>query len=147
MRQTETKMHWNKWIPALAMSVAAASATATTDSGAKRPPQGQHASAHETGPSGVKQGSHASAKASKLHGSRKAAPGVKRDPDGRIHRSPRARDDFKRTHPCPSTGRTTGACPGYVIDHVVPLKRGGADAPSNMQWQTKRAARAKDRTE
>ena len=42
----------------------------------------------------------------------------------------------------PSTGRTSGACPGYVIDHVVPLKRGGADAPSNMQWQTEAAATA-----
>jgi hypothetical protein len=30
-----------------------------------------------------------------------------------------------------------------VIDHVVPLKRGGADAPTNMQWQTKADAKAK----
>ncbi len=36
---------------------------------------------------------------------------------------------------------------GYVIDHVRPLKRGGADAPSNMQWQSVAAARAKDRVE
>jgi hypothetical protein len=34
-----------------------------------------------------------------------------------------------------------------VIDHVKPLKRGGADDPSNMQWQTKAAARTKDRIE
>jgi hypothetical protein len=40
--------------------------------------------------------------------------------------------------------RVRGACPGYVIDHVIALKRGGADAPSNMQWQTVRAAKAKD---
>jgi hypothetical protein len=40
-----------------------------------------------------------------------------------------------------------GACPGYVIDHLVPLKRGGADAPGNMQWQTIQAAKAKDRVE
>jgi hypothetical protein len=33
---------------------------------------------------------------------------------------------------------------GYTIDHIKPLKRGGADAPSNMQWQTKEAAKQKD---
>jgi hypothetical protein len=30
---------------------------------------------------------------------------------------------------------------------VVPLKRGGADSPSNMQWQGNEAARAKDKVE
>jgi hypothetical protein len=34
-----------------------------------------------------------------------------------------------------------------VVDHVAPLKRGGADAPSNMQWQTKEEAKAKDKWE
>jgi len=47
----------------------------------------------------------------------------------------------------PSTGRPTGACAGYVVDHIIPLKRGGADAPSNMQWQTVAEAKAKDRVE
>jgi len=37
--------------------------------------------------------------------------------------------------------------PGYVVDHKVPLKRGGSDTPSNMQWQTKEAAKAKDKVE
>jgi hypothetical protein len=37
--------------------------------------------------------------------------------------------------------------PGYVVDHVKPLKRGGSDSPSNMQWQTKQAAKAKDKWE
>ena len=74
-------------------------------------------------------------------------PGVKRDSHGKIARSSTARHDFMRSHPCPSTGRTSGSCPGYVIDHVTPLKRGGADAPANMQWQTIADAKAKDRTE
>lgn len=62
-------------------------------------------------------------------------------------RSARARRQFLQFHPCPSTGRTTGRCPGYVIDHVRPLKRGGQDDPANMQWQTAGEARRKDRWE
>jgi 5-methylcytosine-specific restriction endonuclease McrA len=66
---------------------------------------------------------------------------------GRIARSSVAKSSFQRQHPCPSTGRTSGACPGYVVDHVIPLKRGGADAAVNMQWQTIAAAKAKDKIE
>ena len=76
-----------------------------------------------------------------------AVPSVPRDSHGRIARSPAARSDFQRSNPCPSTGKTSGACRGYVVDHVTPLKRGGADSPSNMQWQTKEAAKIKDKTE
>jgi len=32
----------------------------------------------------------------------------------------------------PATGKSSDSCPGYVIDHVQPLKRGGADPPANM---------------
>jgi hypothetical protein len=77
----------------------------------------------------------------------KAAPGIKRDSHGRIKRSASAKSDFKKQHPCPATGKAAGSCPGYVVDHIKPLKRGGADRPSNMQWQTKEAARQKDKTE
>ncbi len=70
-----------------------------------------------------------------------------RDSHGRIKRSESAKSAFQRLNPCPATSKTTGRCPGYVIDHIVPLKRGGRDAPSNMQWQTKAEARAKDRVE
>jgi hypothetical protein len=70
-----------------------------------------------------------------------------RDSRGRIKRSPEAKYDFERSHPCPATGKTSGSCPGYVVDHVVPLKRGGPDAPGNMQWQTKADAKAKDAVE
>jgi hypothetical protein len=78
--------------------------------------------------------------------SRKAT-GVPRDSKGHIQRSPEAKHEFRKSHPCPSTGKTSGKCPGYVIDHVQALKRGGADAPSNMQWQSKAAAKAKDKAE
>lgn len=75
------------------------------------------------------------------------AQAVQRNAHGKIARSPRARAEFKRLEPCPSTGRPSGGCPGYVIDHVIPLKRGGADRPFNMQWQSKAEAREKDRWE
>ena len=75
------------------------------------------------------------------------ALGVARDAHGKIAHSTKAKDAFKQSHPCPSTGKTHRACPGYVIDHVTPLKRGGADAVSNMQWQTVAGAKAKDRSE
>lgn len=75
------------------------------------------------------------------------AQGVQRDSHGKIARSSKAKNNFKKEQPCPSTGKSSGACKGYVIDHVQPLKRGGADSPSNMQWQTKEAAKEKDRTE
>jgi hypothetical protein len=63
------------------------------------------------------------------------------DAQGRIQRSDAARHAFAR-----QTGYPSGR-PGYVIDHVVPLACGGADAPSNMQWQTVEAGKAKDRVE
>lgn len=72
------------------------------------------------------------------------APVVERDADGRIKRSEKAKHDFKAENPCPATGKRTGACPGYVIDHIQALACGGADSPANMQWQTVAEGKAKD---
>jgi len=91
--------------------------------------------------------SHSSSTHSGTGSHSKTAPGVHRDSHGKIARDPRQTNAFKKQHPCPSTGKTSGSCPGYVIDHVTPLKRGGADSPSNMQWQTEGAAKRKDRWE
>jgi hypothetical protein len=65
----------------------------------------------------------------------------------RQERSAAAKDAFKRQQPCPANGNRTGPCPGYVIDHIVPLACGGPDAPSNMQWQTVAEGKAKDKWE
>jgi hypothetical protein len=67
--------------------------------------------------------------------------GVARDSHGRIRRSESAKRAFSR-----QTGYPRGR-PGYVVDHVVPLACGGADSPSNMAWQTRADAKAKDRVE
>src|SRR4029077_20065091 len=50
-----------------------------------------------------------------------------RNNQGKIRRSYSAKRSFQSSHPCPSTAKTSGPCSGYVIDHVKPLKRGGAD--------------------
>ncbi len=67
----------------------------------------------------------------------------KRDSHRKIERSAQAKNDFRKKNPCPSTGRTSGACPGYEVDHRTPLACGGSDSPSNMQWLTKSANRSK----
>lgn len=54
---------------------------------------------------------------------------------------------FRRDHPCPATGRTDGACPGWVVDHRWPLCAGGKDAPDNMAWQMTASSYDKDRVE
>jgi hypothetical protein len=64
-----------------------------------------------------------------------------RDTHGRIIRSEAAKRAFMSM-----TGFPHGR-PGYVVDHIIPLKRGGADAPSNMQWQTIAEGKAKDKWE
>lgn len=64
-----------------------------------------------------------------------------------IKRDSTQRAAFVRANPCPATGEPRGACPGWVVDHIKPLACGGADDPSNMQWQTTQDAKEKDRWE
>jgi hypothetical protein len=67
-------------------------------------------------------------------------------PDGKRHikYSNKTVHKFKKSHPCPSTRRTFGKCPGYVIDYIVPLKNGGEDIASNMKWLTKTEAKTRN---
>lgn len=57
-----------------------------------------------------------------------------RDAEGKIKRSTKIINAFKKVHPCPSNGMIHGPCPGWSIDHVIPLACGGCDAIINMQW-------------
>ena len=67
--------------------------------------------------------------------------------DAAESRSFRAEVLFRLQNPCPATGQSSGECKGYVIDRVIPVVCGGAEDPSNMQWQTIAEAREKDRWE
>ena len=58
-------------------------------------------------------------------------------------RSSAARAAFRRKVACPGTGKTTGPCPGFEVDHKIPLACGGPDTPANMQWLTVEANRRK----
>ena len=54
----------------------------------------------------------------------------------RIERSQAEVRAFRAQEACPATGRTRGACPGWQVDHSVPLCAGGPDHRSNMAWLT-----------
>lgn len=62
-------------------------------------------------------------------------------------RSYKARKEFMLENPCPATGQVKGKCPGWVVDHIVPLCAGGRDEPWNLQWQTLEDSKVKDRIE
>jgi hypothetical protein len=64
-----------------------------------------------------------------------------RDSQGHIQRDPQTKQEFMN-----QTGYPHGR-PGYVVDHIVPLYKGGCDCPANMPWQTIEAAKAKDQWE
>ena len=106
-----------------------------------RASSGHHSSSRASGRHSASQPRSARVHTTRGAKASRAVAGVKRDRRGRIARSPVARRQFMA-----HTGYPHGR-PGYVVDHIVPLKRGGADNPSNMQWQTKAEARAKDKWE
>lgn len=58
----------------------------------------------------------------------------KRNADGVIIRSTSVKAQFKKFHPCPSTGLNSGACSGWAVDHIIPLVSCGCDSVINMQW-------------
>lgn len=77
--------------------------------------------------------SHASTSDSALIETRYCGAPV-RNADGTIRRRAAVLAAFQRIHPCPSTGLTKGACPGWQMNHDRPLACGGCDAVSNLSW-------------
>lgn len=59
-------------------------------------------------------------------------------------RDPKQVAAFRKTHACPATNLFTGACKGWVVDHVKPICFGGADHPDNMTWQDQKVSYLKD---
>jgi hypothetical protein len=66
-----------------------------------------------------------------------------------IKRSQAVLRAFRKAHPCPATGLTTGPCAGWVIDHQIPLCLCGleCDVQFNLHWQDEVTAKIKDRLE
>ena len=122
-----------RWILSLCalLALLATPAAATVRS---KPASHPKASAHSKARSQPKAKRATSSRASK-------SATVGRTANGKLKRSAAAKSEFMR-----QTGYPRGRS-GYVVDHVVPLACGGADAPSNMQWQSVAAAKAKDRVE
>lgn len=54
--------------------------------------------------------------------------------EARIDRSASEVRAFRHDNPCPATHRRLGACPGWQVDHTVPLCAGGVDKRTNMSW-------------
>lgn len=54
---------------------------------------------------------------------------------------------FKATTVCPSTGQKTKRCPGYIVDHIIPLCADGPDTLDNLQYQTLEQSKIKDKWE
>src|SRR5205085_3992504 len=63
------------------------------------------------------------------------------------HRSREVTREFQREHPCPSTGLTSGACPGYRQGSRLAARLRRPRRSFQHQWQTVAAAKAKYRWE
>ena len=137
-------------LAAIAISLAASQGTSSTNSGrsiARSEPRTHRSARSEARNSSTSYTSQARTTGNHARSTSTRCTTCERDANGKIKRNPAARRAFQSSHPCPATRRTSGACPGYVVDPIVPLKRGGADEPANMQWQTVVEPKAKDKIE
>jgi hypothetical protein len=58
----------------------------------------------------------------------------KRDKNGRILRRKDVLVKFAKLYACPSTLKHEYPCPGFGLDHSIPLANGGCDAVFNLTW-------------
>lgn len=58
----------------------------------------------------------------------KEGPGYSQSRSAKVLRA------FVRDNPCPVTGEASTSCPGYRLEHIVPLCLGGKDEVSNIAW-------------
>jgi len=70
---------------------------------------------------------------------------IYRNPDGSIKRNQAVLSAYKRIHPCPSTGKSSGNCPDWSLNHIIPLSCAGADAVWNLQWVPNRIKTCKEK--
>ena len=84
---------------------------------------------------------HVSIRSHKISAPSTKCAACARDAKGRIARSKVAVQAFKKAIPVPEPAR------GWLSTIPFCSKRGGADDPSNMQWQTAAEAKAKDKIE
>jgi hypothetical protein len=75
-----------------------------------------------------------------------AAADAKQRYGPRVHRSSEARRESSVNIPVRRRAKTSGACQGYLGDHVIPLARGGADSASNMRWQRRQKEKLRTRS-
>lgn len=68
-------------------------------------------------------------------------------PAAALPRSRAVIDAFRQANPCPATGLTHGACPGYQVDHIEALVCGGRDELDNLHWLDIESHKAKTRVE
>lgn len=64
-----------------------------------------------------------------------------------VQRSAKVPAAYRKIFACPATGKMTGPCPGYVLDHAWPLCAGGPDEVTNMAWMQADRAKIKDKWE
>jgi hypothetical protein len=72
---------------------------------------------------------------------------IARDGEGKILRSAAVIREFRAMNPCPATGKIQKSCPGYVVDHIMPLCGYGIDKLVNLQYQPIAEAKSKDKLE